>query len=74
MENFLNGLIDKSKMEVVGELQDKIMEYCQEHSSNGTDSDFSAIPMDIVYRVCVDAINIAIEQIINKFSTKHEAI
>lgn len=58
IEKLLNDIIDTSKMELQGRLNDKIMDYCYEHSSKGHDSEFSFIPVDLTYQIAVDIVAI----------------
>ena len=66
IEKLLADTIDYSKTELKGELNGKIMEYCYEHSSKGHDSEFSFVPVDLVYQVAVDTFIIASNYIKDK--------
>lgn len=66
IEKLLNDIIDKEKMVLKGEFNDKIYDYCYEHSSKGHDSEFSFVPLDLVYQVAVDTVAILGDYIKNK--------
>jgi hypothetical protein len=39
-----------------GEFDNKIYDYCYEHSSKSHDSEFSFIPLDLTYQIAVDTV------------------
>jgi hypothetical protein len=66
IEKLLNAIIDPEKMVLKGEFDNKIYDYCYEHSSKGHDSEFSFVPVDLVYQVAVDVVAIASDYIKDK--------
>lgn len=72
IEKLLNDIIDKEEMVLKGEFNDKIYDYCYEHSSKGHDSEFSFIPLDLVYQVAVDAVAITSDYIRDKIKQEEQ--
>lgn len=66
IEKLLDDIIDTEELILKGEFNDKIYDYCYEHSSKGHDSEFSFIPLDIVYQVAVDTVAILKDYIKDK--------
>jgi hypothetical protein len=66
IEKLLNDIIDTEEMVLKGEFNDKIYDYCYEHSSKGHDSEFSFIPLDLTYQIAVDTAAILIDYIKKK--------
>lgn len=66
IEKLLGDIIDTEKMILKGEFNDKIYDYCYEHSSKGHDSEFSFIPLDLTYQIAVDTVAIVRDYIKDK--------
>lgn len=66
IEKLLDDIIDTEELILKGEFNDKIYDYCYEHSSKGHDPEFSIIPPDVVYQVAVDTVAILKDYIKDK--------